>query len=145
MTEDFKAPPAPPGPRQLKDMREDTSPCMYQDHRAPEDLKEIKEMEAFALMMASKGSPAHRVHEENPARKETKDERVKKAFLELLDIPGLRVRKVIGDLLDMVLVLLALLALEVYQDYKEKKVSLALRERQVLQDGLSKGRKEKGV
>lgn len=75
---------------------------------------------------------------------ERKEGRVKRAFLVRRDILDLRVRKVIGDLLAMVLVPLVLLALEASQDYKEKKVILVLRERQVHQGGLWKGKKEKG-
>lgn len=145
MNEDFRAHLAPLGPHRLKDRREDTSRCMFLDHRGSEEIEERKETEAFVLTMVSKESPAHLVQEENPARMERRDGRVKKAFPVLLDILALRGRKVIVDLLVMVLVPLVLQALEVFQDYKEKKVILVLRESQVHQDGILKGREVNGV
>lgn len=72
-------------------------------------------------------------------------QRETKAFLELLVSLALRVKREKEDHQVMVMVLLAPLVIVVSQGYKEKKVFLVLRERQVHQVGTLKGLVERRV
>lgn len=120
---------------------------IYLDHGGRQEIKERKERKAFAsfIRMVSKVIQAHLDQEANLARMERMGVREKRAFLAFLDTLVPRVKKEKKDHQVMVVVPLVLLAPEVSQDYKDKKVFVAPRERQVLQAVLLKGLVERVV
>lgn len=146
MSQDFVAHPA------LLDLhhreRQELPPqSTYLDLRVTEEIQETKATKAIAprIYLVTKVNPALLDQEVNLARMEMTGRREKKASLDQLDTLVPRVKREKEDLQVMVMVPLALLVLVVYQGYKEKKVIMVLRERQVHQAGTWKDLEERGV